>query len=88
MNGLAVIQGDDAQVAAKLCNPHLLADAAIFWLGFAFYGLRERQLDPFFAQVGALDEHFVAEVVCAFHAYLAQVSFKPVILLNTTFPSL
>ena len=88
MNGLAITQGDDAQVAAQLIDPDPLADAAIFWLGFALDGLRERKLNPLFSQVGALDEHFVAEIVGAREIHhFAQVSFKPVILLNTALPA-
>ena len=87
MNGLAIFEGDHAQVTLQLFDPYSVAHAAVFRLHFAAKRLAQRQLDPLGLDVRPFEHHVVAKVGRGLHAHLPQLSFRPATRLNTGFPA-
>lgn len=89
VDGFAVLQGHDAQVAAQFLDSDPVPDSAVPGLDFAADGFAQRPFKPFWLQVGALDQDVVAKVVRRLHGlrtYLPHESRSPVTRLNTSLP--
>ena len=77
MNGFAIFECDDSEVALKFSDPDPMPDAAILCLHFLSIRCLQGHCNPFFSDVRAFDENVIEKVVGGQHGSLTPAVLQP-----------